>query len=811
VAKDKPPTKAPGKDTSRFGARLRRLRESAGLTQEELASRAGLTAKAISMLERGERRRPYPHTVRSLADALELSEEERAVLTGAILGRRGGTPVPNEAGSASPSALPTSLTSLLGREHEVEEVVGLLLGRDAALGAVRLLTLTGPGGIGKTRLGIEAARKAGTCFPEGVAFVALAPLGDSALVMPTVSQVLGLREAAGARPLEILCQYLRERRFLLVLDNFEHVAQAAPEVVDLLNSCPHLSVLVTSRAPLKVRGEREHPVSPLAVPAPARTPQAEEVAASPAAGLFIERAEEASGAFELTQANAAAVATICWRLDGLPLALELAAAQTRFLGPMALLSRLNQALQAGGARDFPHRQRTMRATLDWSHNLLHGPEKEVFRRLSVFAGGFTLEASEEVCATNAVEATDVLVLLGGLVEQSLVLAETNPEGLTRYRMLEPIREYALERLEKSGEEERVRACHATHYLALAEEAEPLIKGRYQVAWLDRLEAENDNLRAAIGWSLEAREAQTAARFGWALRMYWLMRARQGEGRLLMEQALQRDGGDLPARARARALNALAVCMYGSEDERLMAISEESVALFRRVGDRHGEVYALGMVGFVALQTGGFDRATRIFAEVLENLRQQGDAWEAAHILNHLAVTPLRRRDYPRAAGYAEEALALTEQTGDRLAAQTALQILAQAAWASAEHEEASRCFQASLVVASELADRVNAAYCMQGLAAVAGARGETRRVVRLLGAAEALLEAAGGPLYAWTDHELHQSAADSTCERLGERAWTAARDEGRAMAFEQAVKYALEDDEASPERVASGMSRRGVR
>jgi transcriptional regulator with XRE-family HTH domain len=359
-----------------FGAILRELREAKGLTQEELASRAGLTAKAVSALERGERKRPYPHTVRALADALELSGDKRSALLAAVPTR--GVKA-TAAGQEQPK-LSVPHTSLLGRERELEEIQGFLR-------EVRLLTLTGPGGIGKTRLGIEAAKKASEYFLDGVAFVALAPLGDAALVMPTVSQVLGLREAAGVNPLEALRQHLREKKFLLVLDNFEHVAEAAPEVVDLLGSCPNLSVLVTSRAPLRVRGEREYSVSSLVVPDPNRMPEAKEVAETPAAELFIERAEEASPAFELTQANAAAVAAICWRLDGLPLALELAAARTRFLGPTALLSRLDQALQAGGARDLPERQRTMRATLDWSHELLHEPERQLFRRLSVFAGG----------------------------------------------------------------------------------------------------------------------------------------------------------------------------------------------------------------------------------------------------------------------------------------------------------------------------------------------------------------------------------------------------------------------------------------
>lgn len=337
-------------------------------------------ARAVSLLERGERRHPYPHTVRSLADALELPEGERARLVGAIPGRSGGAPFPDGA-AARPSALPASLTPLLGREREMEEISNLLVQAD-----IRLLTLTGPGVIGKTRLGTEAARRAEGRFPDGVSFIALAPLGNAALVMPTALRALGLRSAAGVRLLEVLCQYLGGRKSLLVLDNFEHVVEAAPEVIYLLRSCPDLSVLVSSRTPLRVKGEHEYPISPLAMSDPDRMPEAEEVARTPAARLFVARAGEASPGFGLTRANAAAVAAICWKLDGLPLALELAAARVRFLGPAPLLSRLNQALQAGGARDLPERQRTMRSTLDWSNDLLSKAEKGLFARSSVFAG-----------------------------------------------------------------------------------------------------------------------------------------------------------------------------------------------------------------------------------------------------------------------------------------------------------------------------------------------------------------------------------------------------------------------------------------
>ena len=439
----------------------------------------------------------------------------------------------------------------------------------------------------------------------------------------------------------------------------------------------------------------------------------------------------------------------------------------------------------------------MRATLDWSHDLLHEPEKELFRRLSVFAGGFTLETAEDVGAAGTVAAEDVLVLLGNLVEQSLVVVETSPEEKTRYRMLEPVRQYALERLRESGEAEEARRRHVRHYLALAEQAEPHIKGLDQASWLDRLETENDNLRAAIGWSLEDRDASVAARFGWVLCMYWVMRARHSEGRLWMEQAVARK--DLADEMKARALWALAVCVYGSgEDERLMAISEEGLALSRKVRDLRAEAYSRGMVGFAALQLGKLDQAIRALEESLRLDRELKDDWAAAHILTHLAVVPLRQEDYQQAAAYAEEALELSRKTGDRLAGNIALYILAQTSLASGEHVQAARYFKDALVLTFEVSDLTNASYCLQGLAAVAETQGEPRRAARLLGAAEALLEAAGTHLYAQMDHELYDRVADASRERLGELAWTTARREGRNMSLEEAVDYVRERDEVLP-------------
>jgi predicted ATPase/DNA-binding XRE family transcriptional regulator len=804
VAEGEPRSTVFGQDVS-FGGRLRQLREAAGLTQEELAERAGLSRKAISVLERGDRKRPYPHTVRSLADALGLSEGERGSLLASVP-RRESVSATAPTTASGLELLPAPSTPLVGRERELEELRGFL-----GHPQTRLLTLTGTGGVGKTRLAIEVVREVAGLFPDGAAFVALAPLGNPDLVLPTVTQSLGLRETGSRSSREMLRTHLREKRFLLALDNFEHVLGAAAEVAALIEACQGLTVLATSRAPLRVRGEQEYLVEPLALPASTASPAAEEVTDSSSGYLFVQRAKATSPAFEITDENASAVAAICWRLSGLPLALELAAAKTRFLDPEALLSRLDRVLSVDWARDVPERQRTMRSTLDWSYDLLSEGEQALFRWLSAFSGGFTLEAVEEVSASeDVIDAEEVLELLGRLTEQSLVIVKQEPSTGTRYGMLEPVRQYASEKLEESEEAGEVRQRHARYYLALAEEAEPRIKGQEQVEWLDRLEAENDNLRAAISRSLEAGDARTAARFGWALAVYWVMRARRQEGRLLMEQSLAQ-GGNLTTQMRARVLYALALCVNGSgDDERLMAISEESAALFRLAGDRHGEAYALLVLSFAALQLGELDRAAQVLEEALEGFREHEDAWGLAHSLNHLAVASLKRGDHRRAAQYAEEGLAVTRRSGDRLGANVALYITAQAAWASDEHERAYRCFREALVLASEAADKTNSAYCMQGLAALAEAWGEPRRAAQLLGAAEALLEAAGVPVYVTADHDLHQRVASAARERLGEQECTAAWNEGQAMTIERAVECALTVRSLAPEphQVRQGESRR---
>lgn len=715
-------------DTS-FGARLRRLREVAGLTQEELAARAGLSPNAVGALERGVRRRPYPHTVRSLAEALELSESERAALLASVP-KRGAAAATAAPEIVAEFAVTVPHTPLLGRERELEEIEAFLRNP-----GVRLLTLTGTGGVGKTRLAIQAARDTAGLFPDGVAFVALASLGDPSLVVPTVARSLGLREAGGQSLGEALRARLRGKRLLLVLDNFEHLLEAAPEVAGLIEDCPDLVVLATSRAPLRVRGEQEYPVGPLALPASTRSPAAEEVLGSPSGRLFAERARAVSPAFRLERGNAAVVAAICWRLAGLPLALELAAARVRFLDPATLLARLDRALSApSGARDLPERQRTMWATLDWSYDLLPEAERALFRRLSVFAGGFSLEAAEEVGASGSIAAEDVLELLGRLVEQSLVAAEpAGEEGGVRYGMLEPVRQYAREKLVESGEAEDAQRRHAAYFLRLAEEAEPALIGPEEEVWMDRLQREHDNLRAALRWAKERGEVEAGLRLVGALNWFWWMRGYLAEGRGWIEGFLEAAHG-LRATdgTRARALlGAGRLAIAQGDLDRSFAFLEQSLAMYRRLGDEAGIAGLLAELGQAARARGDDERAEALSEEGLRLSRALQDRRSAAISLITLGNIARRRGDLGRAADLFEEALALFKELGHGRGLAYSLCNLGVVALERGEAGRALELHQESLGLYEALKDKAGRAFALTNLGDTAHALGEEDRAFSL--------------------------------------------------------------------------------
>jgi predicted ATPase/DNA-binding XRE family transcriptional regulator len=712
-----------------FGARLRRLRQAAGLTQEELAARAGLSPNAIGALERGVRKRPYPHTVRSLANALELSENEQAALLASV-------PKQGTAASAAPAivtelAITVPHTPLLGRERELEEIETFL--RDPA---VRLFTLTGTGGVGKTHLAGQAARNAAKLFPDGVVFVALAPLGDPSFVVPTIAQSLGLREVEGQSPGEALHVHLRETRLLLVLDNFEHLLEAAPEVAELIEACPNLVVLATSRAPLRVRGEQEYPVGPLALPASTLSPSAEEVLGSPSGRLFAERARAASPAFRLGEGNAAAVAAICWRLAGLPLALELVAAKMRFLDPAALLARLDRALSApSGTRDLPERQRTMRATLDWSHDLLSEAEKVLFQRLSVFAGGFSLEGAEEVGASGIIVAENVLELLGRLVEQSLVAAEPNEKGNEiRYGMLEPVRQYAREKLEESGETEDTQRRHAAYFLGLAVEAEPKLIGPEEEAWMDMLQREHDNLRTALRWAKEQGDVEAGLRLVGALNWFWWMRGYLGEGRGWTEGFLEAAHGSLRAAdgARAKALLGAGRLAFGQGDlGRTITLFEQSLTTYRRLGDEVGTAALLVELGQVVRARGDDDRAEALSEEGLRLSRTLQDRRSAAISLITLGHIARRRGDLNRATNLFGEALALFKELGHGRGVAYSLSNLGVVALERGEAGHALEPHGESLGLYEALQDKAGRPFALINLGDAARSLGEERRAVSL--------------------------------------------------------------------------------
>jgi predicted ATPase/DNA-binding CsgD family transcriptional regulator len=690
------------------------------------------------------------------------------------------------------------LSSFVGREKERAEVKRLL-------GETRLLTLTGSGGSGKTRLALAVASEHLEGFEDdGVWMIELASLADPSLVAQAVASALGVREQPGRSLSESLSDYLASKKLLLVLDNCEHLIEACAELAEaLLRYSPELRVLATSREALGITGEVAWPVPSLSLPDLRRMPDIESLPQYESARLFVERAVAANPTFTLTEQNASAVAQVCYRLDGIPLAIELAAARAKVLSVEEVADRLDdcfRVLSAGGRTTRP-RHKTLHSTMDWSHELLSDEERTLFRRLSVFSDGFSLQAAESVCAGEDVERNGVLELLSHLVDKSLVVAREEG-GETRYRLLETVRQYGSERLSESDEAAEFRERHVGYYLALAEETAPELKGEGQLAWLDRLETEHDNLRSAMRWLLGPGGPERAARLGWALWLFWGIRAHFAEGRRSMEQALSAEGSvAMPASARARALFVVGM-MANYQGDHLSAEPpiEESLGLFRELEDKSGTAWALSNASIAAIGLGQHQQAISLIEESVDLFLEVGEKWGASIQFCFLAVAWRDRGDHGRAKPLAERGLALSREVGERQGISSVLYTLATLAQAEHDHERAKDLFEEGLKLSAELGNEADVAHCLEGLASTAGAEGNLARAALLWGAEEALLGKIEAAVYTYVpDRSLHRSRVDEARTRLGEEAFEAAWSEGRAMSPEEAIGYALEQ-EATPQQ-----------
>jgi predicted ATPase/transcriptional regulator with XRE-family HTH domain len=723
--------------TPAFAELLRRHRRAAGLTQGELAEHARISVRALSDLERGVRRAPHIGTLRLLADALRLGEDERtALLESARQARRAEASHPSARPFSPVGDFPVTLTPLIGREREQAALAHLVLRDD-----VRLLTLTGPAGIGKTHLATRVALDPSAGVP-GAVFVPLAAIGEHALVLPTIAHALGLRDQANRAACDRLCEYLSGREVLLVLDNFEQVVHAGPAVAHLLAACPRVKALVTSRVALRVRGEHEFSVPPLDTPDPAQLPAPDELTRYAAVSLFVERARAVEPDFAVTPALAPVVAAICARLDGIPLALELAAARIKVLPPQALLARLDKSLAVltTGAADLPERQRTMRRAIEWSYDLLDESQQRLFRRLAVFVDGWTLEAAQAVCGRDEAPFATVLDGLAGLVASSLVVRAGDSGGEPRFRLLQLMREYGWERLVAHGEASLLRSRHADYYRALAETAAPQIHGPDQRPWLVRLAQEHPNLRAALDWARETHSIECGLRLGSALHSFWQLHGLASEGRAWLEhflslslQSLQRPGEAVGDNAlRADALRGAGHLAWVQGDyEAAAPLLAESLDLYRAQAHPPGIAHVLNIQGMIADERGEHARAVALYDESLALWRGLGDVTQIGRLLNNLAVGEFLQERYTDAKSLFEESLALQRTANNHRSIAITLCNLGEIMRMEGDLTTAAVMIGEGLDLYRELGDRGEMAYGLVNLADVVRERGDLERAALL--------------------------------------------------------------------------------
>ncbi len=724
-------------ESTTFGALLKRYRMAAGLTQEALAERASLSTRAVSDLERGLSRAPRYDTLDLLTRAMNLEAEPQAALFAAAR-----PPLPGDDTKAAPlQVLPFPPTALLGREQEVTQALDLLQAR-----GVRLLTLTGPGGVGKTRLALELAHTLRAGFADGLAWIDLTALHDPSLVPQTVAQVLGLREQADRPFSEQVRAFLQDKQCLLLLDNFEQVLSAADFVADLLVNCPRLQVLVTSRAPLHLRAEQQLVLTPLTQAA--------------AVTLFRERAQRVQPNLDATESS---VAAICDQVDRLPLAIELAAAHVRVLSLPLLLERLSDRLRflRGGARDLPERQRTMQEAIAWSYHLLPPTQQRWFRALSIFIGGYQLSAAESICwGEDPITSDEGLSTIAALVDASLVQVETTGDGLPRYRLLEVIREYAAEQLRTAGEEEDSKLRHAEYYAAG---------------------------EVTLG-------LQLATWFGF----FWTTRGQMSEANLWLSRMLALDEARgaqaAPPAVRSRALYyASRLIMHLGRRDRALALAEEALALAERTGDQADISYVLALLGSIVLATGSEDEAAAYFTEsyaAAKRAKDAGDTRHFSHALLNLGELARKRGDVARATEFLEEALADVRAIDMTWGIANILTLLGHVARQQQDYERAKVRYRESLALYHRLGNVTYTAWCLEGIAAVACAEGSYQHATRLCAAAATLRVAAQTPLPPTEQDDFEKVVMTARAE-LDERTFTAEWRIGSTLAQDDAISYAL--------------------
>lgn len=811
-----------------FGQWLRRRRRELDLTQEELGHRVGCAPITIRKLE-ADQMRPSKQLAELLMEQLGIAPEQREDF---VRFARGGESTESVTAVTPKHNLPHPVSSFIGREREIVDIQGLL-------STSRLVTLTGVGGCGKSRLALEVARGLVNTIEDGVWWVELAALTVDSLVPQTIARAFDLREAPNQETSETLANFLHNKQLLLVIDNCEHLINGCAQLADrLLRECSNLKILATSREPLVIGGETVYQVPPLSLPEPSETTLGRSLE-SEAACLFLERAEAVKPDFALTEQNATAVVQICHRLDGIPLALELAAARIRLLTVEHIAERLDDrfSLLTGGSRTALPRQQTLRATIDWSHDLLSEKTQMLFRRLSVFAGGFSLSGAEAICSDEHLVSSEIFPELSRLADRSLVEVVQKEKG-ERYRMLETIRLYARERLQESGEEARLRDRHLEYFTEWAEQVEPKLRGPEQMVWWDQIEMEHNNIRSALNWSLGGGDVQLGLRLSGAAYWFWDPRDHMREGLKWLKEMLAKTAPQHRTKARAKALMAAGVLAVFDLTTTDPAVDwfMESLEIFREQGDPWWIAYALTTLGWYHLYNAEPMVAEEKFKEAVAYARREEDGWILAYTLKGLG-SALERFDYAAARPILEESLAIWREVGvlegiadtlnqlgtvahgqgleeeaimlleeslalsRKIESKTytamVLDNLGECLQTHGDNERAERLFREAIILEQEISYYHGIAWSLCGLGGVAGEQRKPERAARLLGAAQAWRKSVGEDLSAWP-YVLNDYARweDTARAQLDEEAFATAYAEGQAMTLEQAVKYALEGDKA---------------